>query len=318
VPPRIGDLTNGMKVESFYAVLDARPYQKRDGTPYMRGRLSDTTGVVDVVAWDNFDVCCAALIPGKVVKVRGQVSRAFNGDGLEITIDKIRLARDDEYAVDDFVRRSTRDTVDLLAELHALIDTIRVPLRDIVIAALEPEMDRFARWPAAEQLHHAWLGGLLEHSLEVAHLCDAIIRVIPGPDRDLAVSGALLHDVGKLDAYQVGAVFDATDEGRLLGHILTGFHRVKVACDTARAPVDVALSLLHIIASHHGTLENGAAREPATREAIVVHYADELSAQLMQATEAIASRRERSARWTERAKGLKRDLFVSSLVPETG
>lgn len=303
-----------MRIDAaFYAVLDAHAHQKRDGSPFMRARLRDATGILGAVAWEDFEVCRAALIAGTVVKVRGQVGKAYNGDGPELTIEKIRPAEDGEYDPDDFLRRSTRDPRQLVDDLHALIQTLRAPLGAVVTAALDPEIEHFARWPAAEQLHHAWLGGLLEHSLEVARLCEAIVRAAPGPDRDLAVAGALLHDIGKLDAYQVTAVFGPTDNGRLIGHILTGFHRVKIACDAVQAPPDVALHLLHIVASHHGTVEFGAAREPATREAIVVHYADELSAQLMQASEAIAARHDPSARWTERVKGLRRDLFVGNV-----
>lgn len=309
--PRIADLTVGTRVEAgFYAVLDARPLQKKDGSPYMRGRLRDATGILDAVAWDGFDAARAALVPGKVVKLRGLVGKAYNGDGLEITIEKIRLANDGEYDPATLVPCSSRELAQLQDELRQLITSLRQPLRDVVAAAIEPEIDRFSRWPAAEEIHHAWLGGLLEHTIEVARVAEAIVRTIPGPDRDLTVAGALLHDLGKLDAYQVGPVFDATDDGRLYGHVLSGFHRVKLACDAVQAPTDVTLHLLHIIASHHGTLDHGAAREPYTREAIVVHYADELSAQLMQANDAIRSRSDPSARWTERAKGLKRDLFV--------
>lgn len=312
---RISELVVGARVDAgFYAVLDARPNQKRDGTPYMRARLRDATGILDAVSWDSFEASRDALVPGQVVKVRGMVARSYNGDGLELTIEKIRTAHDDEYSSGDFLRRSIRSDQQLADDLRALVETIRASVRDVVRAALDPEIDRFASWPAAEELHHAWLGGLLEHSLEVAHLSDAIVGVIPGADRDLVVAGGLLHDVGKLDTYEVGTVFDGTDDGRLYGHILTGFHRVKVACDAVEAPTDVARHLLHIVASHHGTIEHGAAREPYTREALVVHFADELSAQLMQAGEAIATRRDSTARWTERAKGLRRDIFVGTLA----
>ncbi|MGH2460567.1 MAG: 3'-5' exoribonuclease YhaM family protein [Chloroflexota bacterium] len=307
---QVADFNVGRKIEGFYAVVDARPAQRRDGTPFLRARLRDATGTVDAVAWDNVEASREVLASGRVVKVRGLVGKAYHGEGLELTIEKVRCARDDEYAPTDFLRRSRRDPGPLVDELRRLVDSLGPPVGEVVRAALDPELDRFSEWPAAEALHHAWLGGLLEHSLEVAQLCDAIVRAIPGPDRDLVIAGALLHDVGKLDTYEVGTTFGATDEGRLYGHILTGFHRVKVACDTVRAPTDLARHLLHIVASHHGTLEHGAAREPYTREAIVVHYADELSAQLMQAGEAIAARHDPTARWTERAMGLKRDIFV--------
>lgn len=309
--PTIRELTSATRLDSaFYAVLDAHVLHKRDGTPYIRARLRDATGIIAAVVWDNVDDCRAALIPGKIVKVRGRVGEIYNGQGLELTIERIRLANDHECDPTAFVPRTTHDVDQLITDLRGIIASTRTPIQEVLAAALDTNLDRFSHWPAAEELHHAYIGGLLEHSLEVAHLADAIIQVIPGADRDVAVAGALLHDIGKLDAYVVNTTFSASDEGRLVGHVLTGFHRVKVACAAGHAPEDLTLQLLHIVASHHGSVEYGAAREPATREAIVVHFADELSAQLMEVNEAIGSRADATARWTGRVRGLKRDVFI--------
>ena len=300
----------------FYAVYDVRQLTKKDGAPFLRARLRDATGQVEAVAWENLEQAAAALVAGKVVKVRGKVEKAFKGDGVEITIERIRLARDEEYAAEALLPRSDQSEAELIQSLRAMVDGLRPELKEVVWAALESELDRFATWPGAAELHHAWVGGLLEHTLEVASLADAIIRTVPGPDRDLTVAGALLHDVGKLDAYDVTTTFAATDSGRLIGHVLTGYHRVQVACDEVGAPRDVSLRLLHIVASHHGQLAFGAAREPATAEAIIIHYADELSAQLMQVRGAVERRSDESRRWTDRVPGLKRDVFIGDVVRE--
>jgi 3'-5' exoribonuclease len=307
----ISELTPATSLDAgYYAVQEVRQLKKKDGSPFLRARLRDATGQVEAVIWDNLDEAGVALVVGRVVKVRGQVAKAFKGDGVEITIEKIRLARDDEYSADALLPRSDHSEAELIQSLRALVESLRPELKAIAWAALEPELDRFASWPAAAELHHAWIGGLLEHTLEVANLAEAIVRTVPGPDRDLTVAGALLHDVGKLDAYVVTRTFEATDAGRLIGHVLTGYHRVQVACDEVRATEDVTLRLLHIVASHHGQLEFGAAREPVTAEAIVIHYADELSAQLMQVRGAVTRRSDVSRRWTDRVPGLKRDVFV--------
>jgi 3'-5' exoribonuclease len=303
----------------YYAVHDVRQLKKKDGAPFFRARLRDATGQVEAVAWDRLDEAGVALVPGKVVKVRGKVEKAFKGDGVEITIERVRLARDDEYSAEALLPRSDLPQSVLIRSLRTLVESLRPELKTVIWAALEPDLSRFASWPGAAELHHAWVGGLLEHTLEVASLADAIARAVPGPDRDLAVAGALLHDVGKLDAYDVTTTFQATDSGRLIGHVLTGYHRVQLACDEVRAAPDLTLSLLHIVASHHGQLEYGAAREPATAEAIIIHYADELSAQLMQVRGAMERRADHSSRWTERVPGLKRDVFVGGvLTPELG
>jgi 3'-5' exoribonuclease len=313
----IGELTMSTALEAgFYAVHDVRRLKKKDGSPFLRARLCDATGQAEAVVWDNLDDAAVAMVIGKVVKVRGQVGRAFNGEGIEITIHRVRLARGDEYSPDEILPRSNTDETALKSELQDVIGRLGTPWREISGAALDAELRQFASWPGAAQLHHAWVGGLLEHSLEVARIADAIANTVPGLNRDLIVSGALLHDIGKLDAYAVTTTFEATDSGRLIGHVLTGYHRVQVACDLVQAPKDHALHLLHIIASHHGHLEFGAAREPMTAEAIVIHYADELSAQLMQVRGAVARRRDRMSRWTERVPGLKRDVFVGSPTGE--
>ncbi len=296
--------------EAYVAVIDVQTRTKKDGGVFLRGRLRDRTGSIDAVAWDNLEDCRAALLVGKVVKVRGQVGKAFGDDGPELTIQKVRLALAEEYDLSALVPASARTREALLTDLDNIIASLRRPIRDVVWATIEPDLDRFASFPAAAELHHAWIGGLLEHSLEVAHVAHAVSQNLPGVDRDLAVAGALLHDVGKLDAYEVGISFRATDSGKLVGHILTGYHRVQLACTATDAPPDLTLRLLHVVASHHGEKEFGAAQEPATGEAIVVHYADELSAQLMQVRGAIAERADRSARWTSRAKGIRRDIFV--------
>lgn len=310
--PTVHELTVSSYVEAgFFAVVEARAQRKKDGTPYLRGRVRDATGSIDVVAWDNFDSARAALAPGRVVKVRGRVGESYNGNGLELTVEKVRAADPAEYDPAAFLPQSRRTRPELVADLREAIDSLREPVRQVVWAALEPELERFSCFPAAQEIHHAWIGGLLEHSLEVARLGEAIAAALCGLDRDVIVAGALLHDVGKLDAYDVGVTVGPSDDGKLLGHILTGYYRVKIACDAVAAPADLARRLLHIVASHHGRPEFGAAREPMTGEAIVINFADELSAQLMQIQTAVAERPDPSARWTDRVKGLKREVYVT-------
>lgn len=308
----ISQLTPGTNVAGeFFAVQEVKTHNKKDGTPYLRARLRDSTGTLDAVSWDEFEKRIDILRAGRIVKVRGPVARSYNGTGLELTIAQVRVATHEEFQIADFLPRSEQPVDALQAELQGLLATTRQPLQAVIYAALDPELPRFETWPAAQEIHHAWLGGLLEHSLEVARIALAVAAVVSNLDRDLLIAGALLHDVGKLDAYEVDASFRASDAGRLLGHVLAGFHRVQIACQRADLPNDESLRLLHIIASHHGQLSYGAAREPMIPEAIVIHYADELSAQLMQVRGATQSAPE-GARWTERVRGLGRDVFLGS------
>ncbi|HEX5416815.1 MAG TPA: HD domain-containing protein [Chloroflexota bacterium] len=310
----ISQLSSGVTIAGeFFAVQDVKVQSKKDGAPYLRARLRDATGTLDAVSWEEFDKRLDILRVGRVVKVRGPVGKAYNGTGLELTIAQVRPASHEEYQIADFLPRSDQPTATLRDELDVLLTSTRQPLQAAIRAALDPELARFALWPAAQEIHHAWLGGLLEHSLEVTRLAIAIADVVPNLDRDLLIAGALLHDIGKLDAYDVDASFRASDAGRLLGHVLAGFHRVQVACQRVELPNDECLRLLHIVASHHGQLAFGAAREPMIPEAIVIHYADELSAQLMQMRDA-TGRAPDGARWTERVKGLGRDVFLGTTL----
>jgi 3'-5' exoribonuclease len=310
VPPKIRDFTPTSLVDGCYlAVLETRRLQKKDGAPFVRARLRDDTGTIEAVAWDRIEECQSALVPGTVVKVRGQIGKAFNGSGLELTIRQVRAAREEEFDRSALLPQSSVSVDERLRALRDLVDTLRPEVRTVVWAALEDVLVDFATWPAAQELHHAWIGGLLEHSLEVARLAEAIVNLLPVPDRDVTLAGALLHDLGKLDTYRIGAAFEPTDAGRLLGHVLTGYHRVQLACEAAQASPELSLRLLHVVASHHGRLEYEAVREPMTAEAIVVHFADELSAQLNQVRNAAAERSD-GARWLDRVKGLKRDVFI--------
>ena len=170
----------------------------------------------------------------------------------------------------------------LEAELRELLATIREPylvkLLDRLFGKGSPTWERFRVAPAAKRLHHAYRHGLLEHCLTVAQGVSAISATFPGIDRDVAVTGALLHDIGKLEAY---AADDLTDLGRLQGEISLGYYRVRREIeDLPGFPPALAQAVLHIILSHHGSLEHGSPVRPCTREATLVHFVDNLGGRL--------------------------------------
>jgi 3'-5' exoribonuclease len=175
---------------------------------------------------------------------------------------------------------------ELEAGLRSLVATVQDPhLRALLDALLGPGGEVWARFreaPAAKRFHHGYRHGLLEHSLTVAQAVSAISATFPGIDRDVAVTGALLHDIGKLDAYTAGEqVIDLTDAGRLQGEIALGYFRVRRAVEElAGFPPALAQAVFHIILSHHGSLEHGSPVVPCTREAALVHAVDSLGAQL--------------------------------------
>jgi 3'-5' exoribonuclease len=179
-----------------------------------------------------------------------------------------------------------RDAAQMEADLRDLIATIQDPhLRELLDALLGPDADTWPRFrdaPAAKRYHQAYRHGLLEHSLTVAQSVSAISATFPGIDRDVAVTGALLHDIGKLDAYTDDPLaIDLTDAGKLQGEISLGYYRVRRLIDDLPGfPADLAAAVLHIILSHHGALEHGSPVVPCTREATLVHMIDNLGGRL--------------------------------------
>ncbi len=179
-----------------------------------------------------------------------------------------------------------RTVEQLEADLRTLVETVRSPhLSTLLQRLLGPETgtwQRFRDAPAAKHYHHAYSHGLLEHSLTVAQSVSALSAIFGGLNRDLAVTGALLHDIGKLDAYQRrGDDIEMSDAGRLHGEIALGYARVRdEIADLSGFPDELAQSLLHIILSHHGSLQHGSPVVPCTREATLVHMADNLGSKL--------------------------------------
>jgi 3'-5' exoribonuclease len=172
------------------------------------------------------------------------------------------------------------------ADLRRLIDTVRNPwlrqLLDALIGAGSPVWERFRRAPAAKYYHQAYLHGLLEHSLSVGQAVSAVSGSFPGVDRDLAVTGGLIHDIGKIEAYESDPVaIDLSDDGRLLGEIPLGYYTIRTAIERIDGfPPELGRAVLHIVLSHHGALENGSPVVPCTREATVVHAIDNLGGKL--------------------------------------
>jgi 3'-5' exoribonuclease len=172
------------------------------------------------------------------------------------------------------------------ADLRRLIETVRNPwlrrLLDALIGARASLWERFRRAPAAKYYHQAYVHGLLEHSLSVGQAVSAVSGSFPGVDRDLAVTGALVHDIGKIEAYASDPVaIDLSDDGRLLGEIPLGYYTIRTAIERIDGfPPELGRAVLHIVLSHHGALENGSPVVPCTREATVVHAIDNLGGKL--------------------------------------
>jgi 3'-5' exoribonuclease len=277
------DLQDGAAVDGVLLVREIERRTKRDGAPYHRLTLADRTASVCAVAWDAD--AAPAVEAGNAVRVTGRLSE-HPRYGRQVTIDTLSAVRAGEVPWDDLVEEPARSVDELCGDLAALIASVEDPHLSVLLARLlgaeSPSGQAYRVAPAAKFNHHAYRSGLLEHSVGIAQLVSAAALVFEGIDRDLAVCGALLHDIGKLEAYagEHGCA-DLTDAGRLEGEIPLGYYRVRREVESIPGfPRDLAQALLHIILAHHGCLEYGSPVVPGTREAALVHAIDNLSGQL--------------------------------------
>jgi 3'-5' exoribonuclease len=281
----VRDLTDGQVVDAVFVVRDRSRRQKRNGEDFLKLQLGDVTGAVEAVVWDGVEAAWEAAEPGKVVRVGGLLS-IDQRYGATLTVKTVRLAEPSEYDPADLLDGPMVSYDRMVADLRSLVATVRNPhlseLLQRVFGQDSPIWERWRQAPAAKHYHQAYRHGLLEHCLSVAQGVSAISATFPGIDRDVAVTGALLHDVGKIHAYALeGGAIEMTDAGRLQGEIPLGYYLVRRQIDEISGfPADLAQAILHIILSHHGKLEHGSPVTPCTREAALVHFIDNLGGTL--------------------------------------
>jgi 3'-5' exoribonuclease len=283
VPVR--EFTDGLDLDEVLLVRSVDRLPRRDGGEYLKVVLGDRTGSVPAMIWDGAADALPLLTPGRPVRVIGRYG-VHPRHGAQLTVRAIRTAVSGTYELADICDGPALPLGRLVAELRSLVAGVDHchlrALLDRFVGDDAPDWPRYRDAPAAKHLHHAYRHGLLEHSVTVAQGVAAIARTFPGLDRDVAVTGALLHDIGKLDAYTSDPLDIAmTDAGRLIGEIPLGYYRVRRELDAMPGfPAATAQALLHIILSHHGRLEHGSPVLPATREATLVHFLDNLGGRL--------------------------------------
>jgi len=285
--PRVplGELEDGQRVRGVYAVRERELRRKRNGEPWLRLVLGDASGSAEAVSWEEAEELYALCSKGSAVFVTGIFEQSERW-GAKVKLVSIRLAEADEYESADLAPASAISAERLEAELRDLLGTVEDThlrqLLDYFFGELSPTWHRFRDAPAAKVYHQAYQHGLLEHTLTVAQAVNAASAFFPGIDREVALAGALLHDVGKLVAYNDDPLaIDLTDAGRLEGEIPLGYYTVRRKIEEIPDfDPGLAQSVLHIILSHHGSLEHGSPVVPATREAVLVHMIDNLGGRL--------------------------------------
>jgi 3'-5' exoribonuclease len=281
----LSEFSDGAEVDQVLLVRTAERRSRRDGGEYLRLELGDRTGAVPCMVWDELASMAELARAGTAVHVTGRyvVHARF---GPQINLGALAPAPAGSYAPEDLSDGPGREAAQMEAEIRELLATIQQPhlrqLLDAVFGEGSALWAAFRLAPAAKHYHQAYPHGLLEHCLGVAQGVSAISATFPGIDRDVAVTGALLHDIGKLDAYDAAErQIDLTDAGRLQGEIALGYYRIRrLIEDIDGFPPELAQAISHIILSHHGTLEHGSPVVPCTREATLVHMIDNLGGRL--------------------------------------
>jgi len=280
----IAELESGQAVDTYFTCSEKTTATDRNGKTYLRLKLRDATGEVSCIHFDPSEEALG-VSAGDVVVAGGAYS-VHPQYGPQIQVRRLRLAEPDEYDAADLVQVSPIGAAELGERLHTLIDSVDEPhLRALLERAFDGTHEPGATFvvaPAAVRNHHAYRHGLLEHSLIVAETADDVASRFASVDRDLVVAGGLLHDIGKIEAYTSDGMAPLmTDVGRLHGEIVIGHDMVRGLIDhTPGFPPELSTRLRHIIVSHHGMREKGSPVVPMTREAIIVHYCDDMTARI--------------------------------------
>ena len=298
----VSELPEGREVSTYFVALDKEPATDRNGKSFLRLKLRDASGEVKAIHFDADEGVIEGLGNGDVVTVSGTYS-VHEKYGQQFQIKRLRVMAPGEYDIGTLVPVSPVPLDELVRRLRELVASVRSPaLHALLARALDPSNEpgaTFAIVPAAVRNHHAYRHGLFEHSLIVAEVAAAVAERFEAVNRDLTVAGALLHDIGKVSSYSADPMAPGfTDAGRLHGEIVIGHDIVRGLIDAIPDfPAELATQLRHIVVSHHGEREKGSPVSPATREAVIVHYCDDMTARLA-AVDEIAGRTAAGARWS--------------------
>jgi 3'-5' exoribonuclease len=282
---KVRDLLDGCDLAQALLVREVEVRRRRDGGDYLKLVLGDRSGSLAAMVRDDVASVREFCRPGAIVHVSGRYS-VHARFGPQLSVVSVRTANEGEYDRSELVDGPMRAADQMEADLRELLTTIQNPhLRRLLMLVFGEDSAIWAGYreaPAAKRYHQAYQHGLLEHSLTVAQAVSSISATFPGIDRDVAVTGALLHDIGKLEAYEVvGGAISMSDHGRLYGEIPLGYYRIRRAIEELdRFPAELEQAVLHIILSHHGSLEHGSPVVPCTREATLVHMLDNLGGRL--------------------------------------
>lgn len=288
----LNELHEGDRINGIYLCKQKTSAVTKNGKPYENVILQDKTGIMDGKIWDPNSLGIDDFDALDYIDVMGDVT-SFAG-AMQLNIKRVRKASEDEYDPADYLPVSENSTDDMYSQLTAFINSVKNPYLSTLLKMLFVEDAEFVKvfegHSAAKTVHHGFIGGLLEHTLGVARLCEYMVQAYPVLNRDLLITAALLHDIGKTRELSAFPMNDYTDEGQLLGHIYMGAQMIyDLAGKIPEFPVVLKNELIHCILSHHGELEYGSPKKPALAEAVALNLADNTDARMETITEIFAA-----------------------------
>lgn len=314
----VADIKDRDPVRAVFLVKEKIMAMAKNGKPYMNLRFMDKSGEVDAKLWDNTDELDKLFEKNDFVLVRGKASVYMNK--MQVVVAEISRVPEEEVDLTDFLPESPRSGEEMLRELRQVVAELANPhLRSLMELFLADGefMELYCKAPAAKGMHHVYLGGLLEHSLALVRLVRAIAPLYGGINQDLLVTGALLHDVGKIHEMSYDRSFDYTDAGKLLGHISIGVELVEERIRRVEGfPRELGLLLKHMLLSHHGQYEFGSPKRPKTVEATVLNYLDDMDSKINGIRHHIAKETASSSRWTVHHRLYDRYFFKGNGLEE--
>ncbi len=315
----IKDIKERDQISDLFLVSRKETGISKSGKPYLNLKLMDSTGELEARVWEDAEALGNNFQKNDVVSIKG-FAVAYQG-GVQVNVTAIKAIHENEYSIRDFLPSSQKDPKELMDELTRVISSIKDKYLNGLLTAIfkDPDVrERFSLAPAAKSMHHPYLGGLLEHVISICGLVEKVTdHYKKGVNKDLLLTGAILHDIGKIYELSYKRSFDYTDEGRLLGHITIGVELVdRKIREVEGFPQKLEVLLKHMLLSHHGHLEFGSPKRPKTMEAIILYYLDDLDAKVAAVQSLTENDREKDSSWTSYQKIFERYIYKGGVQSE--
>lgn len=314
---RIIDLRLNSQIDDIFFLKDKEFKVRRDQkTIDMFFKITDRTGEMEAITWDVSSDKVEEFRQIKFAQVKGYITKQKDDGSFQATISSIVKATPLDYS--DYLPHSKEDLNELMRILKEKIESVKSHYLKSLLEALfnDPTLvEKFKRAPAATKVHQPYIGGLLEHTLKVVTICEAITEIYPEIERDFLITAALIHDIGKIREYSYEQVIDHTDEGRLLGHITLGLEMIEQKIKgIPEFPSNLELMLKHTILSHHGHLEFGSPKLPSILAAIALHYADEMEAKISGFLNIKEENKDLKEKWSKWIWWLERPVYLEEEI----